>query len=209
MQKIWKPGDIVAMRGIYDQRVWSAQPAIIIKDSPEEVIFAILPGAECMVPKGYSNGKHGNWRRWDFKDKEWELENFVWHTNRLLVLLEPQKYYATIYFWQEGTNQFLCYYINFQLPFSRSECGFDTLDLELDIIVEPEYKWRWKDEDDYQKGIDSGIILKEWTKEIELAKLDVFEKIENQKYPLNGKWLNWKPDNNWGAPKLPANWDKI
>ena len=49
MQKIWKPGDIVAMRGIYDQRVWSAQPAIIIKDSPEEVIFAILPGAECKM----------------------------------------------------------------------------------------------------------------------------------------------------------------
>ena len=209
MQKVWKPGDIVAMRGIYDQRVWSAQPTIIIKDSPEEVILAILPGAECMVPKGYSNGKQGNWRRWDFKDKEWELENFVWHTNRLLVLLEPQKFYATIYFWQESTNQFLCYYINFQLPFSRSECGFDTLDLELDIIVEPEYKWRWKDEDDYQKGIDSGIILKEWTKEIELAKLDVFEKIENKNYPLNGKWLNWKPDNNWNAPKLPANWDRI
>jgi protein associated with RNAse G/E len=209
MQKFWKHGDLVAMRGIYNQRVWSALPAIIVIDSPEEVAFAILPGAECMVPKGYSKGKHGNWRRWDFKEKEWELEQFIWHTNRLLVLLKPQEYYATMHFWQENTEQFLCYYINFQLPFSRSECGFDSLDLELDIVIDPEHRWCWKDEEDYQHGIDSGIILKEWAAEIELSKPHIFEKMEKQIYPLDGKWLDWKPDSNWTAPKLPANWDKV
>jgi hypothetical protein len=209
MPKIRKAGEVVALRGIYNQRVWSAQPAIVVKDSPEEAALAILPGTECMVPKGYSNGKQGSWRRWDYKKREWELESFIWHSNRLLVLLEPEKFYATIYFWREDTNQFLCYYINFQLPFWRSPCGFDTLDLELDIIIDPERNWRWKDEDDYQKAIDGGIILKKWSNEINLAKLDIFEKMKKQKYPLDGKWLNWKPDTKWATPKLPANWNKV
>ncbi len=213
MTKTWKPGDTVAMRGIYNQHVWIAQSAIVVQDTKDEVALAILPGAECMMPEGYINGKHGErreWDRWgDYKNNNWDMQKFIWHTNRLLVLLEPQKYYATIYFWREDTNQFLCYYINFQLPFWRSECGFDSLDLELDIVIDPEHKWHWKDEGDYRKGIDSNIILKKWIDEIEIAKLDIFKKIEEQKYPLDGKWLNWKPDINWTTPKLSVNWDKV
>jgi protein associated with RNAse G/E len=213
MTKTWKPGDAVLLRGIYNQRVWIVQSAIVVKDTEDEVALAILPGAECMMPEGYINGKHGEpreWDRWgDYKKNNRDMQKFIWHTNRMLVLLEPQKYYATLYFWQEDTNQFLCYYINFQLPFWRSEYGFDSLDLELDIVIDPEHNWRWKDTDDYQKGIESGVIRQEWSDEIELAKLDVFEKMEKQKYPLDGRWLNWKPEINWVIPKLPTNWDKI
>ena len=166
-----------------------------------------------MMPEGYINGKHGErreWDRWgDYKKNNPDMQKFTWHTNRLLVLMEPQKYYATIYFWQENTDQFLCYYINFQLPFWRSECGFDTLDLELDIVINPERKWHWKDEEDYQKGIDSGILLKQWTDGIEIAKPNVLERIKKQKYPIDGKWLNWHPDPNWSAPKLPENWNEV
>jgi hypothetical protein len=206
---VWKPGDCVALRGIYRERVWSAQPGIVVKDSPEEVALAISPGVECMVPRGYSKGKKGDWRRWDYKKEKWDLESFIWHTNRFLVLLEPQKYYATFYIWKADTGEFQCYYINFQLPFRRSHCGFDTLDLELDIVIDPECQWRWKDEEDYQKGIDCGIILKEWTEEIESAKKEIFEKLAKRKYPLDNAWLDWKPDCTWPLPRLPVDWEKV
>ena len=209
MQKIWKPGDIVAMRGIYDQRVWSAQPAIIVKDSPEEIALILLPGSECVDLEGYLKGKQNSKRRWDFKDKPFILEKYLWHTNRLLLLIEPENYYSTIYFWQNDTNEFLCYYINFQIPFQRSHIGFDTLDLELDMIINPDNSWKIKDVDDYQKGIENGTILYEWTQEIETAKNKVLGKLADKQYPLDGFWLNWQPDNNWSAPKLPENWDKI
>ncbi|MBN2116542.1 MAG: DUF402 domain-containing protein [Anaerolineales bacterium] len=210
---MWNPGDNIALRGIYNRRPWYVQSAVMVHDKPEEVALAILPGAECFAPEGYISGKHGpvgQWDRWDEYIKDnWNLQPYVWHTNRLLILLQPEKYYASFYFWQADTNQFLCYYVNFQLPFRRTEIGFDTFDLELDIVVEPTYKWRWKDVEDYQRGIECGILRKEWTQEIEAAQQEIFARLEKCQYPYDGTWLGWMPDPQWRPPTLPENWDKI
>jgi protein associated with RNAse G/E len=209
MVDFWKPGDVIAWRGIYGNKVWHAQTVIIVKDTPEEIVMALLPGAECVAPEGYLNGKDSNKRRWNFKNKDWESQDYLWRTNRLLILLEPEKYYSTMYFWDDDSNEFLCYYINFQLPFQRSHCGIDTLDLDLDLIINPDFSFEWKDEDDYQKAIDNGVIIPEWTQEIEMAKEEVLDKLEKRQYPYDGSWLNWKIDPSWLPPKLPVNWDKI
>ena len=207
--KTWKPGDIVVVRGIFNGHICHAQSVIVVKDTPEEIALTLLPSSECVDLEGYLKGKQNSKRRWDFKDKPFILEKYLWNTNRLLLLIEPENYYSTIYFWQNDTNEFLCYYINFQTPFQRSHIGFDTLDLELDMIINPDNSWKIKDIDDYQKGVENGTILYEWTQEIETAKNKVLGKLADKQYPLDGFWLNWQPDNNWSAPKLPENWDKI
>jgi protein associated with RNAse G/E len=210
---MWKPGDTVALRGIYNQSVSYIQSAVVVQDQPEEVALAILPGAECFAPEGYISGRHGiagRWDRWgEYETGYWKMQGYAWHTNRLLILLHPEKYYSSFYFWEVGTNQFLCYYINFQLPFRRSKIGFDTFDLELDIIIEPTFEWRWKDADHYQEGIERGILLNEWVQEIDTAKPEIFERLEKRQYPYDGSWLDWKPDPACEPPKLPENWDKI
>lgn len=210
---MWNPGDTVALRGIYNQRVSYIQSAVIVQDQPDEVALAILPGAECFAPENYIHGKHGtasHWDRWgEYKKGNWNMERYTWRTNRLLILLQPEKYYANYYFWQANSGRFLCYYVNFQLPFQRSRLGFDSFDLELDIIIEPTYEWRWKDVDDYQRGIACGILRKEWVREIDNAKLEIFATLEKRAYPYDGTWLGWVPDPNWAPPTLPENWDKI
>jgi len=123
--------------------------------------------------------------------------------------LSPKNFYSTIYFWNHASNDFLCFYINFQEPFRRSAYGVDTLDLDLDIIIRPDLSFEWKDEDDYQQAIDHGIIFPDWVLGIEDAKKDVFAKLERRQYPFDGKWLNWMPDPDWSPPNLPENWDKI
>jgi hypothetical protein len=186
---------------------------VIVEDTEEEVALALLPGAECLMPEGYVHGRLGarhKWNRWDdYLQNNYRLEQFIWHTNRLLILLKPQDYYATIYFWNNSSGEFLCYYINFQLPFWRSACGFDTLDLELDVVIQPSFEWRWKDAEDYQDGIQKGVLLKQWTDGISQAKDHVLQKIERREYPLNGQWLGWRPDPAWPAANLPANWEEM
>ncbi len=206
---MWQSGDVLAWRGIYRNRVWHAQTVIVVKDLPEELVLALLPGAECVAPEGYLNGKDGDKRRWNFKDKDWATQDYLWRTNRLLVLLEPKKYYSTIFFWHNESNEFLCYYINFQLPFQRSHCGVDTLDLDLDLIIAPDLSHEWKDIEDYQKAIEEQIIFPEWTKEIDIAKKEILDKLEKRQYPYDASWLDWTPDPSWAPPKLPENWDKI
>jgi protein associated with RNAse G/E len=206
---MWKPGDIVSWRGVYREKIWHAQTTIVVKDSPDEIALALLPGAECMAPEGYIEGKASGKRRWNFKDKDWRIERFPWHTNRLLMLLEPDKYYSVIYFWDHAGGDFLCYYVNFQLPFTRTASGINTLDLDLDLIVHPDYSHEWKDLDDYQKAIENEVICPEWTREIEKAKLEIFDKLDKRQHPFDGSWLHWMPDASWSPPNLPTNWAGI
>ena len=208
---MWKPGEIVAWRGIAGNRPWHITSAIVVNDKPNELVVTVFPGAEGVAEKTYAMGmrkKHGK-RRWDFPENDWALANCTWHTNRVLAVVEPGKYYSIMFFWHHESNKFLGYYVNFQTPFVRSHCGIDTLDLDLDIDIEPDFGFKWKDEDDYQKAIDHGLIAPEWINGIENAKPEIFDRLEKRQYPFDSSWLNWMPDPNWSPPKLPENWDKI
>lgn len=127
----------------------------------------------------------------------------------MLLLFEPQKYYSIILFWNHTSHDFLCYYINFQLPFKRNTSAADILDLDLDLIIRPDFSFEWKDVEDYQNAISHGFILPEWSKEIESATDEVMKRLEKRKYPFDGSLLDWKPDPAWQSPKALENWDKI
>ena len=206
---MWQPGEVIAWRNIAYGRPWHIQSGIVVSDRFDEIVIATLPGSESVMETSCAQkGKAGK-RRWEFKDHDWELTRSAWHTNRVLAITEPEKYYSIMLFWNQERNEFLGYYVNFQLPFKRSPSGIDTLDLDLDIDMEPDLSYRWKDEEDYQLAIDNRAILPEWVQGIEAAKPDILERIEKRQYPFDGSWLDWKPDPTWSLPKLPEGWDKI
>ena len=207
---LWREGDNVLLRGIYNNRPAYVQSLRVVKDTLEETALLIWPGAECVAPNGYIQLGHALWDRWaETLTNTLNMKKYFWHTNRLLILLEPDKFYSTIYIWNAASDKFVCYYINFQLPFRRTPLGFDTLDLDLDIVVEPTQKWEWKDVEEYKQGISVGGIQSDWVNEIDYAQSEVITRIENHTYPLDASWLNWRPDPTWTAPYLPQNWEEV
>jgi hypothetical protein len=208
----WLSGDTVALRGLVNQQVWHVQSTRVVWDTPEEIALLLVPGAECAAPSGYIHKKHGDnsyWDRWqEFLGDSWSLEKYLWRNNRFLILLEPLKYYASIYIWDHASNVFKGYYINFQLPFKRCHCGFDTYDLELDIVINPDFQWYWKDVDDYQRGLQIGAICTEWVSGVEQARKEILDRLAGRLYPLNGRWLSWQPEKEWTPPQLPRGWEK-
>ena len=213
MQELWKPGQTAVLRGIFNDRVWLAQSTLVVKDTLAETALLLPVGAQCAFPEGYFR-----WRRGDFSEGTrwqealagaWRLKQFDWLTNRFLVLLEPDKYYATFLIWNQASGAFECYYINFQLPYRRSLCGFDTLDLDLDLVVAPDFTWKWKDEDEYREAIRLGGIRPDWACGVEDAQPDVFTRLEHRIYPFDGAWVAWRPDPIWARPILPKGWDRV
>ncbi len=214
MSKYWSTGDNCVMRGIVNHQVWMAKSVIVVKDGPEETVLLLIPGAECAFPAGYwrwkKNRDISQGTRWqESRQEHIPLREFTWQRNRILMFLEPGKYYSWCIFWDHDSNRFGCYYVNYQIPYRRSHCGFDSLDLDLDIIIDAEYHWKWKDEEDYQAGVREGGIQDEWVKGIEASHEEVFDRINRRKYPLDGSWYHWQPLRTWLPPKLPEDWQVL
>jgi hypothetical protein len=213
MENHWQPGNNIVLRGVFAGRVWLAQSVIVVKDDDYETILLLMPGAQCAYPEGYFRWKRGDYSlgtRWqEARRNDWTLRLFSWQTHRIMMFLEPEKYYSCWLFWDHTRGQFTSYYINFQLPFQRSALGFDTLDLDLDLVIDPQMCWHWKDEQDYREGIQEGGILPTWVKGIETSLPEVFQRIDRRTPPLDGSWLNWRPDKAWKPTCLSEGWDKI
>jgi hypothetical protein len=193
-------------------RVWSARSVLVVKDNGDEAILALLPGAQCAYPEGYFYWKVGDYSqgtRWQEANSGlWAFREFAWQTNRLLIFIQPERFYDASVVWDEKADQLKGYYVNFQLPYKRSAIGFDTLDLDLDIVVGPSGQdWHWKDEAAYLQGIGEGGIKAAWVEGIERAKPEILDRIEGRRPPFDGSWDDWRPEPGWQPPSLPPNWN--
>jgi hypothetical protein len=205
----WQAGDAIAMRWLHNRKVFIAQPMRVVKDTPDETALLLVPGASCAVQEDVWRAG-GHQALWPVLQRgEWQMRRHVWHSTRMLMLVRSADYYSVCLFWDHSSNTFDCYYVNFQLPFTRSHCGFDSFDLELDIVVKPDGAWQWKDEAGYREGIQAGCIAPEWVAAIDQIKGDVIDAIGKRAYPFDQTWVHYQPDPRWSIPELPDGWNRV
>jgi predicted RNA-binding protein associated with RNAse of E/G family len=61
--------------------------------------------------------------------------------------------------WDE--TGFLGWYVNFELPYSETPRGLDTMDLILDLPIDPSGEYEWKDQADYDEALRRGLLTPE------------------------------------------------
>ena len=92
------------------------------------------PGAPFAFPAGdWPGGRHP----WDGRGG--------WEGHGVLMLHRPGDRYAVWHFWEEPARRFAGWYLNLQEPFRRTNVGFDTQDLELDVWIPAGGRPRLKD----------------------------------------------------------------
>lgn len=207
----WQPGAQVMLRGVVHNKVWIVLPVTVVQDSPELLAVQLVPGTPCKIPAGlidrkYSGNGSGH-SRWDEQDsREWQMRDWIWQHRRALILLPSEKYYAVYWFWLDSTDEFEGWYVNFQLPFRRTRFSIDTLDLEIDLIIRPDYTHQWKDESEYLEGVRRGSIAAEVAGKVEKAREDVLNLAKVNSPLFDPRWLEWKPDPVWEIPQLHPSW---
>ena len=101
------------------------------------------------------------------------------------------------------------WYVNLQQPFRRSAFGFETMDLALDVIVEGDRSWRWKDEDELALFVERGAFDADPPTRLREEGLRVAEKAERNEPPFSEPWHDWRPDRARRHPQLPPGWDGL
>jgi predicted RNA-binding protein associated with RNAse of E/G family len=107
----------------------------------------------------------------------------------------------------DGSRRFAGYYVNLEEPFRRTASGFDTNDHSLDIVVDPDLTWSWKDQDDFEDRVRQGVYSEPFAQEVRAEAARVIAAIETRASPFSDGWDRWTPDPTWDVPVLPPNWE--
>ena len=186
-------GEQLLIRHVFDERVFFALPAGVVADDGTLLAVWIADGTPCMLAAARS--RDGTYLPLD----AWRLNEQRWRNGVLRVVRRGSRH-SILHFW-DGDGSFAGWYVNLEDPLRDRGFGYDTVDHGLDIWIDPDGSWRWKDEADLEFVENVGIARAQ----------DVRAEGERviAEWPFPTGWEDWRPDPAWPAPELPAGWDVV
>lgn len=202
-------GQAIVRRDTFRGRVSSAWQARVVHDTGDDLAWATWPGVEILasttqiesVRTPRDSPRYHSLR--ETLDGNKTLGTDILGAT-ILGFQIPDSYFS-VYLFFEADGLFRKWYVNFERPFQRTAIGFDTRDLLLDLVVQPDLTHRWKDEEEYDYGREIGLVDDTDHAEIEKAKHRVFALLDQRSGPFDEHWTSWKRDQSWTRPTLPAN----
>ncbi len=201
-------------RDVFRGRVWSAQALRVVSDDADAFVAATRPGGESMTPTTFIESMRGGGdtvRKQavpNLAAGDWRLDRWLWQDTVLLLWNPPETYFSVNVFYDAtDSHRMRHWYVNFQRPLRRTGIGFDTFDLLLDLVVEPDLSaWRWKDEDEYAQGRRLGVVDDADHRAVGQAREQVLAMVERREGPFapDSGWPQWRSDPSWPATVLPA-----
>lgn len=195
----------VAWRSIRDDHVSYAYAGLVIEDSELYIAVYQPTGA----PLRRRTGRRGGPRNamlpngWDggYQDSTWTGKpNVRAHLIGTCVsVIRP---------WDPNSASFQGWYVNLELPWRRSDCGYDSRDLILDITVTDDLEnWQWKDVDQLEWSVDVGLLTAADAHWIWDQGWDAVGRLTQRESIFSKDWAGWAPDERWRAPVMPAGWN--
>lgn len=205
-----RPGATVVLHEIWQERVWAARPMTVVRDEgdlvalwfPKETRWKAPTTPPTRAPeptRGERLAECAVLGDWVFVDAAWDIST--------LVLMCPGDWHAVWISWLDSGEQW-GWYVNLQLPYRRTSCGYETMDLVLDVTVDLDRTWRWKDEDELEAFVERGAFDGDLADRIRAEGLSVAGRAERAEPPFDGAWTGWHPDSAWSLPELRRGWDE-
>jgi Protein of unknown function (DUF402) len=190
-----RPGEQIVRRDVWHGRPVIGWGGIVVSDTDDLLVLYMPEGSPLgFPPEDFFGAPHP----WSGKDR--------WTGHGVLQLQRPAEMHAVWVLWEGAERRLGAWYLNIQEPFRRSSLGFDTQDLELDIVVAPDGGWRFKDDEQLEGWIERG----RWTAaEVEAIRAEgsrLAAKLEAGERWWDEAWASWTPDPSWPTPSLPAGW---
>ncbi|MDP6607144.1 MAG: DUF402 domain-containing protein [Dehalococcoidia bacterium] len=199
----WEPGETVVLRYLTrDGSPGMAWPYHVVEDRDDLLALHIPRGSTYKRWRRPPVDEQGNYlAARGLGDDTWRRD--------VLRLMFPGQHHSVWLFWSDDDERrFSAYYINMEEPFRRTSIGFDTNDHTLDIVVSPQFEWRWKDEEEMAERVRAGVYGVEFADAVRAEGERVIAALERRRSPFSDGWEQWAPPSNWGVPELPDGWDE-
>jgi hypothetical protein len=192
-----RAGDLVLKRSIYRGNVRWTFPHRYVGEWDGRIGIYCGPGNQ---GKAMRRGPDGYLKRWAT-----DLPPFstTWEQTHVLRFEREGSRHSIEIYWDLDWNHW-SWYVNLQTPVVLNGRFVDTTDQALDVTIEPDGKWAWKDEDELEEAVGLGI----WT-DAEAAEIRAEGERVIEAAPWPTGWENWRPPNDWGPLGLPRDWHVV
>lgn len=117
--------------------------------------------------------------------------------------LVPGTAWSSVWWCFGEDGAFREWYVNLEVPAGRTARGPDRIDGVLDLVVDPDRTWRWKDEDEAEEAVRAGRLTPAWLDRLRAEGHRIIGLVEAGVFPFDGTWTDFRPDPAWPAPTLP------
>ncbi len=170
--------------------------ARVVEDRPERAIIYISSGSAYRQVVWMGNAPPPPDQVGKFEEKRW------WKYD-VLRIMYPGVPYSVWAMWLAGGGEFVKWYVNIESPFERADYGFTAIDHELDIVVNPDLSWEWKDEAELERLVDVGIFTAAQAADFRRYGEEAVGRVEERSAPFSEPWPEWRPDPDWGPLDMP------
>ena len=193
---MWRSGETIVRREVWHGRAWAGTTVIVVEDTHALLATYLPAGAPFAFPEGdWPGGRH-----------PWHGRG-AWEGHGTLMLQRPGDAYGVWVFWDGDDRRFAGWYVNLQEPFTRTAVGYDTLDHELDLIVDPNGDLEWKDVELLDERVRDGRFTTAEAEAIRGEAARVAADIDADRRWWSDDWIAWEPPSDWRPAPLPPGWD--
>ena len=208
----WQTGDQIVLR------IWvggaprptGGYPCTVVRDDPDCIAVLLAAGTPVKRPVNLDGTEIP--RTISFEERHnlpKRTGDGVWHTNSRLLIARPGAAHSYSYFWIAEDWTPLGWYVDLHAPLRRTSIGFDSEDYVLDLLVNDDLSWSWKDEDEFADAIRLDRFTATQAAEIRAEGERAIAIIEAGGWPFNAGWEAWRPDPSWRIPSVPDGWDRV
>jgi hypothetical protein len=177
---MWAEGDVIVRREVLnDGSCWLHCPVLVVQDTPELLITYLAEDTEFTFPP-------------TARPHPWGV-NKRWQGHGTLMLQRPGEMHAIWLFWDGPNRDFAGWYVNIQEPFRRTEAGYDTQDLELDIWIPEGGSWEWKDDELLEERVREGRFTADQVEVIRTEGRRVADLLDDGHRWWDESWADWRP----------------
>lgn len=205
--RLWAPGETVVQRFVRkDGSIGGHHPLRVLSDDGEQLLGWLPMGTEIRQP-ALPDGRHP---RDAPLDEMFRLPRIrvraVW-SGTSTVRLISESHWSSVWWFFDARQRFLSWYVNLELPRGRTEHTLDRVDGALDLHVNADSSWAWKDEDEADAAVAAGRITPAELAALRAEGERMIGLAEAGAFPFDGTWCDFRPDPGWPAPPLPADVD--
>ncbi len=197
-------GTSILYRGIDEfGEIIDVKPVTVVEDNDERAVLWLPIGTPTMKPELLHPSSERP-RRWD---QGWQLVPSIWQKSEALIIVQKNQLRAIWVKWSKD-REFEGWDVNIQSPLRRTNLGFDIQDYQLDIVVEPNRQWRWKDKDELALAVELGRLTINQAEAVRDEGESAVSGIENNSAPYCDEWEHWQPNGDLELPVLPTGWNE-